>query len=503
MTTSHLEVERTWELAPGLELPELAGADGVASVQALADEDLDATYLDTADLRLARAATTLRRRTGGRDAGWHLKLPVAADTREELQRPARSRGTAVPRELAELVRARTRGERLVPVVRLRTHRRVLQLLAPDGGVLAELADDTVSGEVLLDPPHTVVWREIELELVDGGPALLDVVGALLIATGAVPAVRPSKLARTLGGRLPSEARESTTQPTAGQALVGHLRTQVEELVARDPAVRRDLPDSIHGMRVATRRLRSALSTFGPLLDRTATDPLREQLRHLAGVLGAARDAEVLHARLGAAIGALPEDLVLGPVTGRIDDALGRRYREAHKRVVGDLDGPRHRALLEALDGLLAAPPLSAAAARPAGPELRRLVRRSWRRLDRAIGQAQAEADPDARRELLHEARKSAKRTRYAAEAAAPVLGGPVRRLGKRVKAVQNLLGEHQDSVVTREELRRLGAASHGAGENGFTFGLLHAQQAALGDAAAARLGAVWRRTSGRKVRWLR
>src|SRR5207253_2665578 len=72
--------------------------------------------------------------------------------------------------------------------------------------------------------------------------------------------------------------------TAGDAVVLHLRQQLDELVARDPGVRLDLPDSLHKARVATRRLRSALKTFRPLLDRTVTDPLRDELAYLAGVL---------------------------------------------------------------------------------------------------------------------------------------------------------------------------------------------------------------------------
>jgi CHAD domain-containing protein len=503
--SSHLEVERTWEIAPGLDLPDLSGVSPVAAVRVLADERLDATYLDTADLKLARARITLRRRSGGRDAGWHLKLPATGDAREELHRPSRgTRSTTPPRELAALVRSRTRGARLVPVVRLQTERRVVQLLDADERVLAEVADDTVSGQVLLEPPDTVLWREVEVELVEGDAALLDDLGAVLAAAGAVPAVLPSKLARTLGGRMvPDLPARLPARATAGQALVVHLREQAEELLARDPAVRRDLPDSVHKMRVATRRLRSALTSFRPLLERGTTDPLREELKHLAGVLGQARDAEVLQARLRRAVDSLPSDLVLGPVPRRIDDDLGRRHREAHKRVVAQLDSARHRALLDALERLVTAPPLSAAASRPAGPELRRHVRRSWRRLERAVAKAQAAPTAAEREHLLHDARKAAKRTRYAAEAAAPVLGKRSTRLAQRVEAVQEVLGEHQDSVVTREELRRLGAGAHGAGENGFTFGLLHAREVSRGDDATDSFDRVWARAYRPKVvRWL-
>ncbi|KIF03237.1 hypothetical protein PL81_25435, partial [Streptomyces sp. RSD-27] len=81
--------------------------------------------------------------------------------------------------------------------------------------------------------------------------------------------------------------------TAAAHVLAYLREQRDALVAQDPAVRRDLPDSVHRMRVATRRLRSALATHRKVLDRTATDPLREELRWLAAELGADRDREVL------------------------------------------------------------------------------------------------------------------------------------------------------------------------------------------------------------------
>lgn len=494
MVTGHVEVERTWELAPGARLPDLSTLPGVAEVEPLDDEQLDARYFDTGDLRLARARTTLRRRTGGRDAGWHLKLPLADGVREELQVPLPDgRATAPPRPLSALVRSRTRGARLGRVVRIRTHRRVLRLLDADHRVLAEVADDTVTGDLLLEPARTVVWREVEVELVEGDVALLDAVGPLLQSAGAVPAARPSKLARTLGSRLLRDTvtpEQAPADGTAGAALVTHLAAQVGELVARDPDVRRDRPDAVHKMRVATRRLRSALTTFGPLLDRSVTDPLREELKHLAAVLGEARDAEVLRARLAAAQKELPSELQLDGVAQRIDEVLERRYREAHTRAVAELDGRRYGALLDDLDRLLTAPPVSDRAGGDADDELRRLVRKSWRRLAAAVERAE-QAPGAEQEELLHDARKTAKRVRYAAEAAAPVLGRRATGLAGRAEQVQEVLGAHQDSVVARQQLLELAAASD-RGEDGFVLGLLHARQQAAGHDAVDELRGVWR-----------
>lgn len=503
-TQSALEVERKYDFPPGVDLPDVAGVAGIAQVRALDDEELDATYYDTPDLRLARAGTTLRRRTGGRDAGWHLKLQVGGDAREEVAHPAQGGSTTVPAELRALVRAQVRGGRVAPVVRLRTHRAVRQLLDDDGRVLAELADDRVTGELLDDAGGTTVWREIEIELVAGGEALLDVVGERLRATGAVPAGWPSKLARTLGDRLPGLSPPPLpARPTAGDVVLRHLRDQVSELVSRDAGVRRDAPDAVHKMRVATRRLRSALKTCRPVLDRGVTDPVRDELTQLASVLGEARDAEVLRDRLRTAVAALPPELVLGPARHRIDDELLGRHREAHGRVVAELDGARYLALLDSLDRLLDAPPWRPRAQRLAGKELRHLVRRTWRTLQEAAAAAAAASTAEQRAQLLHGVRKTAKQVRYAAEAAAEVLGQDVRELGERVEAVQVALGEYQDSILARTLLGELGAGAQLAGENGFTFGLLYGLESARAERAEATYDQLWQVLAHERSRWLR
>src|SRR3954452_7928297 len=118
------EIERNYE-SDDSGLPDLTGVAGVASVVDKGVARLDATYHDTADERLAAASITLRRRTGGSDAGWHLKLPVAPGGRDEFRAPL---SDTVPPELAGLVRSRVRGAALVPVVRLRSERDVRDLV---------------------------------------------------------------------------------------------------------------------------------------------------------------------------------------------------------------------------------------------------------------------------------------------------------------------------------------------------------------------------------------
>ena len=508
VATAVVEVERKYDVGAQTPVPDLTGLPGVDHVLTETFA-LDATYFDTEDLRLRAAGTTLRLRQGGGDAGWHLKLPYGAD-REELHLPGDDAAAGVPAELAALVRARTRSAPLQPVARLSTTRTVRRLVSADGTVLAELADDLVNGRPADATAADVVWREWEVELVDGPRTLLDDVQERLLAAGATPSGSGSKVGRVLGRRPVAEGQQpwwsgrplSSRKVTAGGVVQAHLQEQVEELQARDPQVRRDQPDAVHRMRVATRRLRSALRTFRPLLDREATDPLREELRWLADVLGAVRDTEVMHARLRGLVAEQDPALVVGPVAERIDTVLGERYRRAHDTALVELESERYVRLLDALHGLVTDPPLLAAARERAREVLPRLVLRSWTRLDRAMSQAEQSTGHEQDL-LLHEARKDAKRARYAAEAVGQVYGSPAKAYAKAVTRLQEVLGEHQDGVVTREVLRELATAAQEAGESAFTYGRLHALEQARAQAAAAGWPDVHARVSGRLRRWLR
>jgi len=273
-------------------------------------------------------------------------------------------------------------------------------------------------------------------------------------------------------------------------------------------VRADEPDAVHQMRVATRRLRSALATFRPLLDRDVTDPLRDELKWLGEVLGAARDAEVIRDHLKERVAAEPGDLVLGPVQERIVTTMSGRHRRTHDALVAELDGARVAALFDALDGLGSRPPLTPLADRRPDQALLPVVARTWRRMRRVHREIErVERDPAASPQqhdlLLHELRKAAKRARYAGESVTPTYGRQARSWAKRMAALQEILGAHQDSVVIREQLRAVAVAAYLDGENAFTFGRLHALEQARAEATRRDYSAAWdaaARTRGH--RWL-
>ncbi|MFF4357329.1 CHAD domain-containing protein [Streptomyces sp. NPDC001604] len=502
MTKSKRETERKYD-APSAEdaswLPELTGVGGIAAVVEGGTDDLDAVYHDTEDLRLARASATLRRRTGGPDAGWHLKLPLSQDSREEVQAPL---SETVPDTLRELTLSRTRGAELRPVVRIRSTRRTRHLVDSEGATLAELTVDEVRAESLGGMTTLAAWTEMEVELAeDTEVSLLEAVDKALHKNGIDRAASPSKLARALeetgvgGVRLPDLRAETVEPGSAGDDVLRYVSDQVDTLVRLDPAVRRDVPDSVHQMRVACRRLRSILRSYRPVLDREVTDPIRDDLKWLGGELGAERDQEVLFERLGSHIEALPAELVLGPVAARLKAWNVAAADEAHRRSLAALRTPRYLGLLNSLAALTEQPPLRRKAARTPEKVTAKAIFKEYDRLARRVAHA-LELSPGAERDVaLHEARKSAKKTRYATEPARASLGKPAKRLGKRVKAVQKVLGDHQDSVVARDALRNLAVAAHAAGEPGFTWGVLYGEEQCVAADRERELPDAWAEAS--------
>lgn len=492
MADTRRETERTYEHASdGTALPDLTRLPGVAAVADRGTDHLDATYYDTPGLRLAADALTLRRRTSGPDAGWHLTFPGAPGVPDEVRAPLS--GT-VPRRLTGLLRSRVRDDALLPLVRLRAERAVRHLLDADGRLLAEVGAGTVHAERLTGDGRTARWTEVAVHLAEGvDPAFLDAVDTRLRTAGIHPSPSPSPQARALTRTGVAPPRRPAGPPvTAGDHVLAHVRAQRDALVALDPAVRRDLPDAVHRMRVATRRLRSTFRSYRGVLDRAVTDPLAAELTWLAGELGADRDREVLTDRLTAALDDLPRALVTGPVRARLRTWSRARHDGSRRHLLGVLDSRRHLDLLDAVDALIAAPPLRDAAAKKPGKVITKAVRKDVATLTGRVEHALALPPGEDRDRALHEARKKAKRARYAAQAAAPALGGPAARLVRATRTLQNLLGEHQDGVMARRALRDLARSAHEAGESAFTYGVLYAREERRAELTEAALPETWR-----------
>jgi len=511
------EVETTYEAGLDLDLATVLDR-AVADVEGLSlsgepeHRGLDATYFDTADLRLAQVGITLRRRTGGDDAGWHLKIPHRTNEKVEKHVPLSAARHRVPAPLRRLVGARVLDQDLVPVARIRTERDAYAITGSEESPQAEVADDRVEASRLgegEDVEAVLVWREVEIELTGGSTSVMDELDRRVRARGLVPSqgAARSKLLRVLGDDVPAgPTPPSSPDATAAELVLHHLGDQVEQLRSFDPLVRMDRPDSVHTMRVATRRLRSALKTFGPLLDPEQVVPLRAELAWLGGHLGPARDAEVMAARLRQLAQEEEPQSAAGRLALSCAGAMERHYSEHHRQARRAMDSARYDALVRDLVALTASPTFTSLAGRPSGEVLPALVRRAFRTLKRtmptALAEQQGAPSSEERDRLLHDARKKAKRVRYAAEALIPAYGAPAARMAADMEQVQADLGEHQDSVVLRGWLQQW--ASEASAPKAFTLGRWDALEQRRGRDAEHRCTRSWA-TAGKKKRrrWLK
>jgi CHAD domain-containing protein len=319
------------------------------------------------------------------------------------------------------------------------------------------------------------WREWELELAEGGDRdLLDRLTNRLLDAGATPAGHGSKLARVLGSATSPEAPVRPADPVHRA-----VAEQVEQLLVWDRAVRADVYDSVHQMRVTTRKIRSLLQSSEGAFGLSDDAWILDELRELAAVLGVARDAEVLAERYERALDELPDELVRGPVRERLVDGAKSRYSSGLRRSLMAMRTKRYFRLLDALDGLVAAePPPTAPGEEPRGPVT---IDSAYKKVRKAA-RAAAEAPEDHRDEALHVIRKRAKRLRYTASATGDA------KVSDRAKTIQTLLGDYQDSVVSREHLEKEADAASAAGEDTFTYGILHQQEADLARRSREQVG---------------
>jgi CHAD domain-containing protein len=483
--------------------------------------------------------------------------------RRELSRPGKF--GPVPAEIAGVVRAHSRSSPLGPVAKLNTQRRRVELRDAGGVKLAEIDDDVVSvmdGRVLAARFREV---EVELAadapagLLDAVLGRMTAAGALsgddrpkvVRALGPRAVSPPDIVVADLG-------RESTIAEVVGASIAA----AVTRMIRHDPGVRLgDDPEHVHQARVGTRRLRSDLRTFRRLLDPDWVGRVRAELGWVADALGEVRDADVLTERLRSQIAALP-DSDARPAAGLLR-RLALQRDAARVKMLAVLDSDRYVALLDELAKAAAQPPLARpekegadhAATAPAAPSaevgtalteaadapptalvavlappapdpngsaapearvngnsprpqapvgdqlardvLPGLVRKPWRHLQKAAkGLGDNPPDHD-----LHQVRIQAKRLRYAAEAAEPVIGKPAKKLAYAVAAVQGELGDMQDAVVAEAWLRQAGIA--GSANQALVAGVLIAHQRDQQAACRKSWITPWRKASAKKLRaWL-
>lgn len=478
----------------------VVGVVGVVEVRSSPRRVLRSSYLDTPDLRLTRDGVALWLAAGDGPPRWHLTL---GGEERDVDGPA----DTVPEVLTDLLTPWLRDGTVALVASVRTERVVVALVGADGTALVELVDDGVA--VLEGGRVALKHRELTLRPgTAGGRSSADALAAaaeLLLAAGAVEGRPVPPLTQALGPRVHAEPDvprpTDLTATSPASAVVAHsLRSGVRALQLADTAVRLDRPDGVHKLRVACRRLRSDLATFAPLVDAEWAGRLREGTRWLAGELGAARDLEVLRARLAAS--AQADTLVPLPPEHlqRLDALLADEAAAAGDRVLVALRSTQYRRLLLDLVSAAREPRTTPAAAGDAGGVLPPLVGAAWYALERR-GSRLRSGDVDAR---WHEARIKAKRARYAAEAVVPALGKRAAATAKAAAAVQEVLGEHQDAATAAHVVLEMARRHDDDGGFCVTLGRLAERQRAAVVTARRAFPGIWSTTAVSKVaRWTR
>lgn len=473
-----IERELKLEVGPTFRLPKLPG-------EPLARRVLASVYYDTSDHRLAQHHVTLRRRTEKRRHRWQLKLPRGA-ARLELE--ARGAASEPPADVRRLLALYTRGAALVPMATLLTRRSGVMVHDLRGPV-AEVVLDSVS---VLDRGQVAQrFRELEVELTGGGTEQdLQNIGAVLRTAGARDGDARPKVFRVLGLDLPTEAKPLDASASALDHVLALLRAQLVAVQAHDPGTRLGTePEELHRMRVAVRRLRAILRAARPMFEAEPLEALRAELAWLGEALGMRRDLDVMRDYLR------DELATLEPVERRAGQRLLRRLEEAREearlQLLKTLDDDRYFALLDRLEAFIAHPPVTSAEV--ALPDLAAREFKKLRKTVEALPETPGDAD-------LHQVRIKGKRARYAAELAGPVVGRPAQRFVDKAKKLQDILGEHQDSVVAEGRLRELFDGVRGRSAS-FVAGRLVERQRARRLAARAEFASYWPKVErrGRKV----
>ena len=463
---------------------------------------LDATYFDTSDLRLARSGITLRHRDGEPGPAWTVKLPEEGQGSDLIRREIGFDGPAdhVPDPAADLVLASTRAEVLQPVARLITTRRPTHIRDEGGRLLVEIVDDNVSVTHQQQPPSE--FREVEVELHASGSLGHLALGAAvsrLVDAGCSAGNPIPKLVRALGEaatRPPDVVVPAFTDDATVVDLVRHATARsVAQMLRHDPGARLgDDPEDVHKLRVAARRLRSDLHSFKLILDSEQIDPIRTELRWLGGVVGAVRDTDVLTARLTdniSSLSAVDERGAKGIMDLLHEEAAGERGRDARGAARSPISAsPRPPGGSCSRSALRAHAKLTK---RRSHKIAVKIVEKPWRRVVQAV-HGLGDDPSDAQ---LHAVRILAKRSRYAAEAAAPLLGPNAARFASAVADLQTVLGDHQDTVVAEAWLQgSLTANPEGHETVRQLIAIEQSQRATL----RAEWRSVWRKASAKKLR---
>jgi CHAD domain-containing protein len=464
---------RTYAAEPGWALPDLAIVLPPGMHLERAQQRLSTTHFDTVDRALGRNGIAVS--IQGDQCQLHLP--------DETITAATATTRAVPRTVQSVLLGVRAGQRLIPIGSTGSLRHITTVIDADGAIHASVVDDEITAVAVEVDGVEVVQSRHEITLDASDDSLRSTLRHALRNAGArqqdaADGAREPVVALTDQGIEAHTGRPPTG--TIGALITDYLELQRSAVLHGDVALRRG-QDAVHSTRVAVRRYRSALRVFADVVDNDRTAALAAELRWFALLLGAVRDPQVRRARLKKAVAELDPRLVLGPVGAHIDEALHTEQLKARERLDRAMRGKRYLALLADLKLWHEQPPLTERADQGEGSSAQ-YVRAAERTLHKRLRRARHGDD-----DLLHRARKAAKRARYAAELARPALGKPANRAAGRAKKLQTRLGNYLDSALACASLLRLGAATARIpDENGFTYGVLYRLERDRADAQRAR-----------------
>lgn len=502
-----IEREVKWDVALSFTVPDLR--DVVEGTRRQPEQRLWATYYDTSQLRLWHRGITLRHRSGessdpsGTAVVWTLKLPEGAvgHTLDRRELTWHGSDDHIPDEAADLLRGIVRHAPLQEIARIETRRRRLILSGPDDRVWAELDDDVVT---IHGGSHDGTrFRQIELEIERTAEGCVEPILDRLATAGARPGSRP-KLAYALDQPLDKARLRLASHSSIGDVVRASIANGLDRLLDHEYLIRVEssdpAPHAIHQTRVAARRLRSDLKTFAGLLDPIWVRKVRGDLKTIGSALGDVRDVDVMVTEFRKHVGTVRAESI-----GSFVATLTDQRRAAARRVLDALNTDGYLSVLDRLAAAVERPPFleGVPGSRHRGPgrgaskALPRIVRRPWKKLRKQV--KRSGAFPTAGE--LHQIRICSKELRYAAEAAAPVIGGPARRMAKAAERVQTELGEHHDAVGAERWLRA--EASDAPSPAAFAAGQLTHIEQIRQQGEEERWRSAWKALNRKKVRhWL-
>jgi len=498
VSDTHLEIERTYDLPEGGDLPDLVGVGGILRTEHQEPFELDATYWDTERYDLVAAHVTVRRRTGGPDAGWHIKRAASDTVRHEEHFPLTEDADTVPDEVLAALFTERRGRGLHPVVRITTTRAVTRLLDEDGDQIAELADDRVRAQRLDDeaPETPRTWREVEVETVDGVDAqtaheLFAALDGRFAAVGAGPAAVSSKLARGLAGA-PAPRLQTADRPekgTAARALTKRLRKLRAALLGQEVRLRSGGPADLHETAGTALGIAAVLGSYRPAFAATeAVDRAAEAADGLAAVTARAALADYLVERLPRASSPAQDALVDTMTRERILAATRERRSVAVRDVVAFLHGEPFLELLDVLDDAVERPDPTEWALRSPKKVAQDVSAVEKPRVRELVRDAVGDDDDDPtvvleRETAAREATEAAWRAAARASAAMDVLGDEAfpHALWERITGAAEVLTERVRSLHALDVLRVHAGIAERGGEGTFGYGVLAGDRVRLAE----------------------